>query len=76
MAGKFIDSFKELISKLELPLSIRDMGISREIFDQRLENVINYALNDSGTLSNPRPLGYDDFAKILEYMYEGKEIDF
>ena len=76
LATKFINAFKELLIKLEMPLSLKEMKIPREKYETHFESLINYALNDSGTLSNPRNLDYDDFVKIFEYVYEGKEIDF
>ncbi|MHA2363456.1 MAG: iron-containing alcohol dehydrogenase [Candidatus Hodarchaeales archaeon] len=72
----FIEGFRDLLIKLEMPLSLKDMKITREKFETHFENLINYALNDSGALSNPRPLDYEDFEKIFECIYEGKEIDF
>ncbi|MHA2244624.1 MAG: iron-containing alcohol dehydrogenase [Candidatus Hodarchaeales archaeon] len=69
-------AFKDLLIKLELPLSLKDMKISREQYEAKCGSLIDYALNDSGTLTNPRPVDYEDFEKIFEYAYEGKEIDF
>ncbi|MFX0185770.1 MAG: iron-containing alcohol dehydrogenase [Candidatus Hodarchaeota archaeon] len=71
-----VDSFKELLIKLEMPISLKDMNISREQYDTNLESLINYAENDSGSLSNPRDANYEDFVKIFECVYKGKEIDF
>lgn len=71
-----VDSFKELLIKLEMPISLKDMNISREQYETNLESLINYAENDSGSLSNPRDADYEDFEKIFECVYEGKEIDF
>ncbi|MFW9902924.1 MAG: iron-containing alcohol dehydrogenase [Candidatus Thorarchaeota archaeon] len=76
LSNNLVSAFKELLVKLELPLSLKDMKVTREEYEAKFENLIDYALNDSGTLSNPRPLDYEDFEKIFEYAYEGKEIDF
>jgi alcohol dehydrogenase class IV len=76
LVKKLIDAHKRLLQKLGMPLSLKEIGISREIFDQKLKNAIEYALNDSGTLSNPRPIDYEDYKKVFNYLYEGKELDF
>lgn len=76
LATKFIDAFKKLLIKLDMPLSLKEMEIPKEKYETHFESLINYALNDSGTLSNPRTVDYDDFVKIFEYVFEGKEIDF
>jgi alcohol dehydrogenase class IV len=76
LSTKLVNAFKELLVKLELPLSLKDMKVTREQYEGKIDSLIDYALNDSGTLSNPRPLDYEDFKKIFEYTYEGKELDF
>ena len=76
LIDKLILAMKELLIQLNLPLSLQDMKIDKNTFEERIESVIDFALNDSGTLSNPRPVDYEDYVKIFNYLYEGKEIDF
>jgi len=76
LAHKLIIAFKELLVKLEMPICLEEMNITREQYEANLERLIAYSQNDSGSLSNPRPVDYDDFVKIYEYVYHGKEIDF
>lgn len=76
LTTRLINSFKDLLIRLGLPLSLKDMNITREQYTAKCQSLIDYALNDSGTLSNPRSLDYEDFEKIFEYAFEGKEIDF
>ncbi|MFX0050007.1 MAG: iron-containing alcohol dehydrogenase [Candidatus Hermodarchaeota archaeon] len=76
LAINLVNSFKELIIQLEMPLSLKDMNISREQYEVNRESLVNYAENDSGSLSNPRDADYNDFVKLFEYAYEGKEVDF
>ncbi len=76
LAKKLIDGFRDLLKRLKMPMSLKEMDISKEVFDQNLDKAIEYALNDSGTLSNPRPLDYEDYKQIFTYLFEGKEIDF
>ena len=76
ITSQFISAVREFIIKLEMPLSIKDMGITRDQYEANLEQLVEYAENDSGTLSNPRPVDYEAFLKIFECVYEGKEISF
>jgi len=76
LSTKLIDMFKERLIKFEMPISLKDMKISREQYESKLESLIKYAENDSGILSNPRDVDYEDFVKIFECIYEGKEIEF
>ncbi len=76
LTEKLILGLKNLLLELDLPLSLEEMGVTKEKYDSEIEAVIEYALNDSGTLSNPRPVDYEDYVKIFEYLYIGKELDF
>jgi alcohol dehydrogenase class IV len=76
LANKLITGFKQLLLRFDLPLSLQDLKISSEEFRNRLEETIEYALNDTGTLSNPKLLDYEDFEKILQSMYSGEELTF
>ncbi|NHJ01232.1 MAG: iron-containing alcohol dehydrogenase [Candidatus Heimdallarchaeota archaeon] len=72
----FVSSFKELLLNLELPLSLLEMKVTEEEFQSNLEDLIAFAENDSGTLSNPRSIAHDDFITIFKCVFEGKDIDF
>ncbi|MHA1977768.1 MAG: iron-containing alcohol dehydrogenase [Candidatus Hodarchaeales archaeon] len=76
LTDKLILGLKNLLIELDLPLSLAAMGVTKKVFNSKIESVIEYALNDSGTLSNPRPADYEDYVKIFEYLFDGKELDF
>lgn len=74
LTNNLITGFKQLLLRLELPVSIQNLKISLEEFKNSLDDVIEYALNDSGTLSNPKPVDYEDYERIFLCMFEGKEL--
>lgn len=76
LTNKLITGFKQLLLRFDLPLSLQDLKISSKEFRNRLDETIEYALNDTGTLSNPKALDYEDFEKILQFMYNGEELTF
>jgi alcohol dehydrogenase class IV len=76
LSVNLIKEFKRLWIELNLPVSLQEMGVTKEKYDAEIESVIDYTLNDSGTLSNPRPVDYEDIVKIYEYFFEGRELDF
>jgi alcohol dehydrogenase class IV len=76
LTNNLIKGMKDLLINLDMPLSLKDMDVTKDQFDKNIEKVIDFALNDSGTLSNPRPVDHEDYVKIFECFYEGKEIDF
>ncbi|MHA2227284.1 MAG: iron-containing alcohol dehydrogenase [Candidatus Hodarchaeales archaeon] len=76
LSTQFIDIFKDRLIKFNMPISLKEMKISKEQYESKSKSLITYAENDSGMLSNPRDATYDDFAKIFNYLYDGIEIDF
>ncbi len=76
LTENLIAAFKKLLIELELPVSLQDMGVSKEEYDSNIEAVIDFSLNDSGTLSNPRRVDYEDYVKIYNSFFNGEEIDF
>ena len=60
--GAFIE---ELNARLALPRRLRDMGVTREIFDAMAQA----AFADHSTPTNPRPATVADFQVILEAAY-------
>ena len=50
--------------------------ISKEDFDANKDKVVDLCLQSGCTTMSPRVPGGEDFRKILDYAYEGKDIDF
>ncbi|MHA1940354.1 MAG: iron-containing alcohol dehydrogenase [Candidatus Hodarchaeales archaeon] len=74
LSDNLIKEFKQLLVRLTLPISLNDIGINRQDFDNNMADLIEYALNDSGTLSNPRSVDYSDYEIIFESMFQGKNL--
>lgn len=49
-----IRSTKQLIKQLNIPTSIAEAGVSREDFMAALDEMVNAAMNDACTATNPR----------------------
>jgi len=71
-----INEVKELQKKVDLPMKLEDVGISKEDFDKQVDTIVDLCLQSGCTTMSPRVPGVDDFKKILQYAYEGKDIDF
>jgi len=55
---------------------LKEHGITKQRWQKNLDDVARYASEDTGTAASPRPTSIIDIKKILEYAYEGKDIDF
>ncbi len=71
-----IDKLKELMKEVALPMSLKDLGISREDFDKNLSMLVNLCFQSSSSVMSPRSANTEDYNKIFTYAYEGKDIDF
>ena len=63
-------------AKFDIKNNLKDFGIIEEEFREKLDGIAKEAVADACTSSNPRKTEFEDMKKILEYIYEGKEIDF
>jgi hypothetical protein len=73
---KLVDRFKQFLSSFKVPYALKEHGITKESWKENLDNVAKYAWEDACTGASPRPTSVIDIKKMLEYAYEGKDIDF
>jgi len=71
-----VESIKKLMAHLEVPTSLRDAGISQNIFDQNIDNLIEQTTRSTCTFVNPRVPDVEEIRKLYLYSYEGKPVDF
>jgi len=73
---KLVDRFKQFLSSFKVPYALKEHGITKERWQKNLDAVARYASEDACTPASPRPTSVIDIKKMLEYAYEGKDIDF
>jgi alcohol dehydrogenase class IV len=66
----------DLMTAIDIPHSLKETGISRKDFEDRLDKLIENAFLDATTVTIMRVPDEEEFRKLFEYAYEGKEIDF
>lgn len=67
-----IKALQDLKKTLNIPLSIKDWGVSREDWDKAMETLPVLAFDDQCTGANPRYPLIEEIRKLYEYAYEGK----
>lgn len=70
------EKVKELQEKVDFSSNLRDLGISREDFDNNLNKLISLCYQDPSSVMAPRTPNKTEFEKLFTYAYEGKDIDF
>ncbi len=67
-----IEALQGLKKKLNIPMSIKDWGVSKEDFDKAMEYLPVWAFDDQCTGANPRYPLIEEIRKLYYYAYEGK----
>ncbi len=75
-ALKFSKRVRELMKEVGAPSRLKDAGLSKKEFDEKLEQLVEFTMMDSSITMNPRFIDSEGIKKVYTYMYEGKEIDF
>jgi alcohol dehydrogenase class IV len=74
--ASLIKQVKGIFKELDVPLSLKKLGIARGEFEAKMEEMVLFAMEDIDTFFSPRPITKEESEKILRYAYEGKDIDF
>ncbi len=75
-AKSLVRAIRELLERLEQPMSLREAGIEREALKQRMDKLIENAENEATTVVHPRIPTTEELEGLFTYTYEGQEIDF
>jgi acetaldehyde dehydrogenase/alcohol dehydrogenase len=75
-ANLIVKKIKELQKAVNFPLTIKDVGVSREDLDKNLNLLVSLCFQSSSSVMSPRPAGADDYKKMYICAYEGKDVDF
>ena len=67
---------RQLAQSINQPLTIKDLGISRDSFENSLQKLVSNADMDTQTVTSARVPTSREFEQIFRYAYDGKTIDF
>lgn len=71
-----VSKVRALFKELDVPLSLKDLDIPADKFEEKMEKLVLYAYEDIDTFFTPRPITMAQAEQIFRYAYEGKDIDF
>jgi len=75
-AFSLAQAVRQLARSINQPLTIKDMGISRNNFDNSLPKLVSNADMDTQTVTSARIPTAEEFEKLFRYAYDGKTVDF
>jgi alcohol dehydrogenase class IV len=67
---------RKLFRDMDIPLSLKELGISQKEFNEQMETLVLYTVEDVDTVFSPRPMTAAECEKIFRYAYDGMDIDF
>jgi alcohol dehydrogenase class IV len=67
---------RALFTRLDVPLTIKGLGISEDRFEEKIDKLVLYTTEDISAFMSPRPMTPDQCERIFRYAYEGKDVDF
>jgi len=73
-AASLIEAIRDLARRINQPMSVKDLGISRQDYEAALQKMIEDGEND--TVTSARIPDRDELARLFRYAYEGRSIDF
>ncbi|MFB0560987.1 MAG: iron-containing alcohol dehydrogenase [Candidatus Lokiarchaeia archaeon] len=75
-AKALADRTRELMRVIDIPLSLKELGIEEKDFKENFERLIRLIYEDASSTLNPRSFTREEIEKIFECIYYGKEVDF
>ncbi|WHZ04613.1 bifunctional acetaldehyde-CoA/alcohol dehydrogenase [Neobacillus sp. YX16] len=66
-----VQAIMKLIVELELPTSIEEAGISKSVFEEKINILAEHAFDDQDTIANPKQPLITELAKIYLQAYKG-----
>ena len=67
-----IKKIKQMLIRTKTPLTLKDAGVSKELYDEMKDMIVRNALDDACTPTSPRRPSADDIRKIVEALAQYK----
>ncbi|MDU2064948.1 MAG: iron-containing alcohol dehydrogenase [Sporomusaceae bacterium] len=76
LTASLVQFIRNLNKKLEIPATLKEAGVTQELFDTSVDGIATHALEDPCTGSNPRSISVEEMKELLTCAYTGKEVTF
>lgn len=74
-ARSLIQHVRDLMMEIGHPMTVAELGIDRDAYEAAIPAMVESGEGDAAA-SSPRVPSRDEFAKIFQYAYDGKPVDF
>lgn len=76
LVDSLVEMIRELNRAMNIPLSLKEYGISEEDFNTNSDFISHNAVLDACTGSNPRPICDAEMKKVFECVFNGVDVKF
>ena len=76
LVASLVNLVKDLRNKMGMANSLKEFGISEEMFRENLDAIAETAVADPCTGTNPREISVEELKKLFEAVYYGEDVNF
>ncbi len=76
LTDSLVAMIRDMNKQLDIPLTLKDYGITEEDFNANLDFISKNALTDACTGSNPRAIDFDQMKKLFKCTFTGEDCTF
>jgi acetaldehyde dehydrogenase/alcohol dehydrogenase len=74
--SNLIDKMRAFMEEINIPMSIKEVGVSKKEFEGELDQLAAYAAGDpANVIPPPYLLTVDQFKRLFRLAYTGKDLD-
>ena len=76
LVASLVNLVKDLRNKMGMANSLKEFGISEEMFRENLDSIAETSVGDPCTGTNPREISVEEMKKLFEAVYYGEDVNF
>ncbi|EGT0691479.1 iron-containing alcohol dehydrogenase [Clostridium perfringens] len=76
LVASLVNLVKDLRNKMGMANSLKEFGISEEMFRENLDAIAETAVADPCTGTNPREISVEEMKRLFEAVYYGEDVNF
>ncbi|MCT4620785.1 MAG: iron-containing alcohol dehydrogenase [Marinisporobacter sp.] len=76
LVNALVEMVRDFNKKMNIPLTLKEFGVSEQVFNDKLEEIAETAVEDPCTGTNPREISVEEMKKLFICTYNGEKVEF
>jgi len=76
LVASLVQMIKDFNRKMNIPLTLKDFGISEALFNEKIDDIAKNAVADPCTGTNPREISAEEMKELFICTFEGTSVTF